>query len=88
MVYLEKALFDKNIILIKPDSNESYNLEKTATLAGVYNINKGYAVFRQINILCESDEYYIVELGNSYGLTNYDHIALDGESVKENDVVF
>ena len=88
MVYLEKALFDKNIILIKPDSNESYNLEKTATLAGVYNINKGYAVFRQINILCESDEYYIVESGNSYGLTNYDHIALDGESVKENDVVF
>lgn len=88
MVYLQKELLKKDSILIKPDSNETYKVEKTATLPGVYNINKGYAVFRHVNILCESDEYYIVKSGNTYGLTNYDHIALDGESVKENDVVF
>ena len=51
-------------------------------------INKGYAVFKQINILCKSDEYYIVEEGNDYGLSNYDHIALDGKSVQDNDIVF
>ena len=38
--------------------------------------------------LCESDEYYIVATGSDYGLSNYDHIALNGEDVKENDVVF
>ena len=43
---------------------------------------------KQIQILCESDEYYIVATGSDYGLSNYDHIALNGEDVKENDVVF
>lgn len=88
MVYLEPENFDKNTVLVKTDSNDTYPLEEKATLSGVYNINKGYAVFRQIHILCESDEYYIVESGNTYGLTNYDHIALDGKMVDENDVVF
>lgn len=88
LVYLDPLIFDKNIILVKPDSSETYQLGKTKSLQGVYNINKGYALFKQIQILCESDEYYIVEEGNSYGLSNYDHIALDGSSVDENDVVF
>lgn len=88
MVYLNPLEFDKNIILIKPDSSETYQLGKTQNLQGVFNINKGYALFKQIQILCESDEYYIVEEGSDYGLSNYDHIALDGTSVTENDVVF
>lgn len=88
MVYLNPLEFDNNIILIKPDSTETYQLGKTKNLQGVYNINKGYALFKQIKILCESEEYYIVEEGSDYGLANYDHIALDGNSVTENDVVF
>lgn len=88
MVYLNPLEFDKNIILIKPDSSETYQLGTTKNLQGVYNINKGYALFKQIKILCESEEYYIVEEGSDYGLSNYDHIALDGSSVTENDVVF
>lgn len=88
MVYLNPLEFEKNIILLKPDSTETYQLGATKNLQGVYNINKGYALFKQINVLCESDEYYIVEEGSDYGLSNYDHIALDGESVTENDVVF
>lgn len=88
MVYLNPLEFDKNIILIKPDSSDNYQLGKTKNLQGAYNINKGYALFKQIKILCESDEYYIVEEGSDYGLSNYDHIALDGSAVKENDVVF
>lgn len=88
MVYLSVDDFEKGTVLIKENSNDTVTLNKTESLQGVYNINKGYAVFKQITILCESDEYYIVEEGNSYGLSNYDHIALDGESVRENDVVF
>ena len=42
----------------------------TDSLIGVYNINKGYALFKQIQILCESDEYYIVEEGNSIQSVN------------------
>ena len=50
-------------------------------------MNRGYAVFRQVQILCESDDYYIVQSGNDYGLSNYDHIALTGKDVHEGDVI-
>lgn len=88
MVYLDKNVFEKNTLLVKTDSDDTYMLKETKSLEGVYNINRGYAIFREIKILCESEEYYIVESGSDYGLTNYDHIALNGEDVRENDVVF
>ena len=88
MIYLDPNAFDENDVLLKPDSSEVYPLEETRSLKGVYCINKGYAVFKQIQILCESEEYYIIEEGNSFGLSNYDHIALRSENIKENDVVF
>ena len=40
--------------LIKPDSNETYTLSSLGTLVGVYNINKGYADFKLINVLRNS----------------------------------
>ena len=88
IVYLDPNQFDRNAVLLKENSNETFQLKEKRTLKGVYCINKGYAVFKQINILCESDTYYIVEEGSAYGLSNYDHIALDSTNIKDNDVVF
>ena len=88
MIYLDPGEFKEGDVLLKPDSSEIYPLKETRSLKGVYSINKGYAVFKQIKILCESDDYYIIEEGNSFGLSNYDHIALDSQNIKENDVVF
>lgn len=87
-VYLDANAFDKGTVLVKPDSSDTCRLNKTQSIKGVYNINKGYAVFKQVNILCESDDYYIVESGNTYGISDYDHIALYGKDIRENDVVF
>lgn len=88
IVYVDPNQFDDDVTLLKENSNDTYTLKEKRTLKGVYCINKGYAVFKQINILCESDTYYIVEEGSAYGLSNYDHIALDSANIKENDVVF
>ena len=55
----------------------------TDSLIGVYNINKGYAVFKQINIIFENEEYAIVETKTAYGISLYDHIALDASKIKE-----
>lgn len=88
MVYLDPNVFHKNDVLIRPESTETYALNRKSSLKGVYSINKGYAMFKQIHILCESEEYYIVEEGNEYGLSNYDRIALDSTGIKENDIVF
>lgn len=87
-VYLDPDAFEPGDILIKPESSETFQPHETKSLKGVYCINKGYAVFKQIKILCESDEYYIIEEGNDFGLSNYDHIALDSKNIHENDVVF
>ena len=53
----------------------------------MYNINKGYAVFKQINILTKNEDYAIIETKTTYGISLYDHIALDGSKVKENQLV-
>lgn len=88
LIYLDPSEFTEGTIVLLPDSNDTYIMSGKKTLTGVYCINKGYAAFKQIHILCESDSYYIVEEGNAYGLSNYDHIALDSTGIQENDVVF
>ncbi len=75
-------------VIVKNDSSDQYQVGAKQTIMGVYNINNGYTMFREINILSEANDYYIVESENSYGLIIYDHIVLDGNSVKENQVVF
>lgn len=87
IVYLKKDQLQDGDILVKPESTETMTLSEKTVLQGVYNINKGYAVFTQVKILCESEEYYIIEEGSKYGLSNYDHIALDGSTVQENDII-
>ncbi len=68
--------------LVKPDSSERYQVGQTASLQGVYNINRGYSVFRQIEILAESSEFYTVKKGTPYGLSVYDHIVLDASAIE------
>ena len=75
-------------VIYKPESSETYTIGKTKSLSGVYNINRGYAVFNKVTILFENDEYYIVQEGESYGLSNYDHIVQNGNSVSPDEVVF
>lgn len=86
--YLSTTALKVGDVLVKPDSSETFDLTEIQALQGVYHINRGYAVFKQVEILAKSDEYYIVQEGDSYGLYNYDHIVQDGESVEEGEVVF
>lgn len=75
--------------VLKPDSSSAYTVgTDTAMLKGVYNINKGYAIFKQIEILYQNEEYAIVRMGMTYGISLYDHIALDGTKIKENELIY
>jgi hypothetical protein len=73
--------------ICKEDSTDKYAISKTGSLVGVYNINKGYADFTEITILSENEEYAIVKSNTRYGLSEYDHIVLDAESVSADDFV-
>ncbi len=71
--------------LVKPDSADRFQIGQTASLQGVYNINRGYTVFKQIEILAQNDEFYTVRKGTGYGLSVYDHIVLDASTVTGED---
>ncbi len=73
--------------LVKPDSTERCQVGQTASLEGVYNINKGYAVFKQIEILSQNDEFYTVKKGTKYGLNVYDHIVMDASVIEKEGVL-
>ena len=74
--------------ILKPDSIETYQISKQDTLKGVYNINKGYADFKQITILQQNDEYSIVKSNSKYGLDVYDYIVLDATKVKVDEFIY
>ncbi len=78
----------KGDILVKPDSQERYQIATVGKLKGVYNVNTGYTVFRYIHILSEKNDYYIVESDTKYGLQIYDQIILNASLVKSNQVIF
>ncbi|MBO5259293.1 MAG: hypothetical protein J6B26_02795 [Agathobacter sp.] len=83
--FIDSESVSSGDIIIAPDSQSTYTIgTDIEELQGVYNINKGYAVFKQINIMYQNEEYAIVEMKTAYGLALYDHIALEGSKVQEN----
>ena len=77
----------KGTKVIDPSGKENFVISDSEDLKGVYNINKGYAVFRMIDIKYQNEEYAIIARGTDYGLSQYDHIALDGSVITENEVI-
>jgi ketopantoate reductase len=65
----------------------TYEIHDKGTLVGVYNKNKGYADFRQIQILYQNDEYSIVKSNTDYGLIEYDYIVLDAKTVDDDELL-
>ncbi|MCR5344359.1 MAG: hypothetical protein K6E70_13455 [Butyrivibrio sp.] len=80
--YVDDDTLRNGDLLIMPDSQEKFTVNTKDTLIGVYNINKGYADFRQISILYQNDEYSIVKSNTNYGLSVYDYIVLDASTVE------
>ncbi len=88
-------LVDRNLltegdsILMENSSNRIQLQEKDVeVLHGVYNINKGYAVFREITVIDENEEYCIVSSNNIYSLAAYDYIVMNADEVTEDQIVY
>lgn len=88
MYYVDNTNLSIGDYICKENSTDKYAVSKCGSLIGVYNINKGYADFKQITILYQNDEYSIVSSNTAYGLTVYDRIVLDAESVNDDDFIF
>lgn len=86
--YLDDSVLHAGSYIIKPESTQKHAVSKTGSLIGVYNINKGYADFKQVRILYQNEEYSIVKSNTAYGLNVYDHIVLDATLVNDNDFIY
>ena len=86
--YIDSEEVTQGDVILRSDSTETYVVGRDVdSLQGVYNINKGYAVFKQINIKYQNSEYAIIETNTDYGIALYDHIALDGSRIEEHQLV-
>lgn len=86
--YLDDSVLRPGNYIVKPESTEKHAISKTGSLTGVYNINKGYADFKQVSILSKNEEYAIVKSNTVYGLNVYDYIVLDASTVKDNEFIY
>ena len=86
--YVDSSILNAGDTLYKLDSQETFTVSKRASLIGVYNINKGYADFKQINVLYNNEEYSIVKSNTQYGLSVYDYIVLDASTVVDDELIY
>lgn len=87
--YVDCADLKVGDILVKEGANaDRYELCMTEVLDGVYSVNKGYAVFKRIYILGEKENYYIVQKGIRKGISVFDHIALNGNEIAEDEIIY
>lgn len=85
--YVSMKEFSTGDIIAKADSDDTFVVGTIGELSGVYCVNRGYAVFRKVDIIGHNSEYYVVKRGTSFGLSIYDHIVLDYKTVEENELV-
>lgn len=88
LYYVDKSEFSEGDAIINQKNQGKYIIGDIGVLEGVYCINKGYAVFRRIEILDQNEEYAIVSKYTTYGLARYDHIVRNADAVKEEDILY
>ncbi len=86
--YLDDVNLTLGTRLQKKESQDTYAVSEKAALTGVYNMNKGYADFKQITVKQQNETYAIVESDTMYGLNVYDYIVLNASAVSENDFLY
>ena len=83
------SLFSPGDYVRMTDTNKKHQIveDDLVTIQGVYNINRGYAIFRQVTVVDENEEFCIIEPDNPYGLAAHDYIALDADTVDADEIV-
>ena len=86
--YIHEEDLSLNDQIQRPESTERLKITKSETFPCVFCVNKGYAVLRRIEVINSNEDYTIVKMKTSYGISNYDHIILDSETIEEGDLIF
>lgn len=86
---INKNLLTEGSCILKENTAKRKKLsdEDVTVLYGVYNINKGYAVFREITVQDKNEEYCIVKSNTTYGLAAYDYIVMNASEVDVDQII-
>ena len=86
-----QVLMKNDIVLtLDPQGSEnygSYTITREEKIFGVYVLNKGYADFKRIRRLYQSDHFSIVQKFFPYSVKIYDLIAGEAQDIKEFSIV-
>ena len=73
--------------VILNSQSDYYTLNDVVNVLGVYNVNKGYAQLKNIDILDKNSDFAIVSKETRRGIEVYDRIVLNASNVKDGDLI-
>jgi hypothetical protein len=78
-----------DILILEDDPDQIYEIGAKKMLQGVYSVNKGYAVFKPVNILTDLEDGYVIAEEGYYGsISKYDRIALNASMIQEGAIIY
>lgn len=85
--YVQSSVLHDGDILYESGSDKKYVVSNKKKLQGVYYVNKGYCQFRPIELLYKNKEYTIISANTNNGLSVYDHIIVEPDSLSDDDFI-
>ncbi|MBP5153881.1 MAG: hypothetical protein ILP12_02590 [Lachnospiraceae bacterium] len=85
--YIDKADIADGTVIAREDSDERYTVRLSTALTGVYQVNRGYTVFRQIEALRTDGDYCFIRSGTAYGVSTFDMILLEAAGISEGQIL-
>ena len=86
-VYVSSSNLTKGTVVSETNKEKIYTLKDTTQIQGVYIVNRGYTIFKQVAMVERNEDYCIVSAQNS-GIELYDRIILNSDTVKEDQVIY
>ena len=86
---IDPSLIEEGDYIQMPNTTKKHKVttKNLVTIQGVYNVNQGFAQFRQVTVNDENEEFCIVEPYNIYGLAAHDFIVLDASKVNSGQIL-
>jgi hypothetical protein len=87
--YVDADMFEVGTGIVSDGNMDRFTLTQMGKLTGVYCVNTGYSVFKRIEVLYDDNkEYCIIAKDTPFGLSAYDHIALDGSTAVDQAIIY
>lgn len=85
--YVSSKDLKKGIVVSQMNKETIYTLKNVTQIQGVYIVNRGYTIFKQVDIVERNGDYCIISAQDS-GIELYDRIILNSDTIKEGQVIY